>query len=145
MRARIFNGEVINYTDVEPAEGDLMTPNARNTKPYIVPVIKTNEQFNRSTQVREGPVVTVFADRVEWVYTVRAMTVEEVAARDAELQKPINLATLRSQAETALESNRTFLALASPSNAQTLAQVKSLTRQMNAVIRLVVGKLDGTD
>lgn len=52
---------------------------------------------------------------------------------------------LRSRASTALGDNRTFLNLASPTNAQTLAQVKALTKQMNGLIRLTLNKLDGTD
>lgn len=56
-----------------------------------------------------------------------------------------NRSTLTGQAMAALAGNRDFLALASPTNAQTLAQVKALTRQMNAVIRLLVGDLSSTD
>lgn len=60
----------------------------------------------------------------------------EVAAGDA------NAATLRDKANTALAANSTFLALASPTNPQTLTQVKALTRQTNAIIRLMVSALD---
>lgn len=57
----------------------------------------------------------------------------------------VNVKTLADKAEQALTANATFLALASPTNAQTLAQVRSLTRQVNAIARLLVGKLDTTD
>lgn len=53
--------------------------------------------------------------------------------------------TLRSAIAAALTANRTFLGLASPSNAQTLAQVRALTRQVNALARLVAGLLDTTN
>ena len=56
-----------------------------------------------------------------------------------------NRATLTERASTALQGNRDFLALASPTNAQTLAQVKALTRQNTALIRLLTNALDGTD
>src|SRR5687768_12691247 len=53
--------------------------------------------------------------------------------------------SLRSKAAGALQANATFLALASPTNAQTLAQVQRLTRQNNALIRLMLGLLDTDD
>lgn len=53
--------------------------------------------------------------------------------------------TLRAQALTAWQGNKDFLAITSPNNAQTLAQVKALTRQNNGLIRLLLGKFDGTD
>jgi hypothetical protein len=57
----------------------------------------------------------------------------------------INADGLRAKAAQALATNADFLALASPTNAQTLAQVKTLTRECNAVIRLLLGHLDTTD
>lgn len=56
-----------------------------------------------------------------------------------------NRATLEQRAATAMADNRTFLALTSPTNAQTLAQVKLLTRECQAIIRLMLGRLDSTD
>lgn len=52
--------------------------------------------------------------------------------------------TLEDRATQALDANRAFLALQSPTNAQTLAQVRSLTRQNTALIRLLLGRLDAT-
>ncbi|MFM1964892.1 MAG: hypothetical protein RL134_617, partial [Actinomycetota bacterium] len=53
--------------------------------------------------------------------------------------------TLVQRAQTALQGNRDFLALSAPTNAQTLAQVKALTRQNTALIRLLLGLLDDTE
>ena len=53
-------------------------------------------------------------------------------------------AVLASKAQAALSANATFLALASPTQAQTLAQVKTLTKECNALIRLALGLLDST-
>jgi hypothetical protein len=53
--------------------------------------------------------------------------------------------TIRKAARQALGTNRTFLDLASPTNAQTLAQVKHLTRVSSALIRLQLADFDGTD
>lgn len=52
-------------------------------------------------------------------------------------QKP-ERQVLRQAAAQAVQDNLDFLALASPSNAAVLAQVRRLAQQMNAVIRRVV-------
>lgn len=52
---------------------------------------------------------------------------------------------LHEQVRDALAANRTFLALASPTAAQNAAQVRALTRQVTALTRLTIRKLDGTD
>lgn len=44
-----------------------------------LPVEVTNPSFNSATQVKEGPVVTVLADKVTRVWTVRAKTAQELA------------------------------------------------------------------
>ncbi len=56
-----------------------------------------------------------------------------------------NRRTIEQQATDALATNRTFAGIASPTAAQTTAQVKALTRQTNGVIRLLLGQLDATD
>lgn len=55
-----------------------------------------------------------------------------------------NADTLAAQAVAALANNSQFLAIASPSNVQVLAQVQKLTRQINALIRIQTGQLDTT-
>jgi hypothetical protein len=55
-----------------------------------------------------------------------------------------NQRALTQKARSALNANANFQALQSPTNAQVLAQVQSLTRQANLLIRLVVGQLDST-
>jgi hypothetical protein len=78
----------------------------------------------------------------------RPYTTEENAAADAAALTATatsNDAALREKARTAIQGNKDFLAIASPTNAQTLAQVKALTRQNNALIPLVLGVTATTD
>jgi hypothetical protein len=49
-----------------------------------------------------------------------------------------NASALRDKALQALTTNATFLGRQSPTSAQTTAQVQALTRQVNAIIRLLV-------
>lgn len=45
---------------------------------------------------------------------------------------------LKDQAQAALDANQTFLDLASPTNAQVVAQVRRLTQQVNRLIKRTV-------
>lgn len=79
---------------------------------------------------------------------VRPYTAAENAEADqraAEGSRTTNGEAIRSNALTALTSNRNLLGIASPTSAQNAAQVKALTRQVNGLIRLALDKLDGTD
>lgn len=60
-------------------------------------------------------------------------------------QEETNRSEIESKARDALVANRAFIAIASPSNAQNAAQLKALTRQVNGLIRLTLGDLEGTD
>lgn len=56
-----------------------------------------------------------------------------------------NRQILEERAANALQANATFLALAAPTQAQTLAQVKTVTKECSALIRLALGLLDSTE
>lgn len=56
----------------------------------------------------------------------------------------VNADTLVQRATAALASNVTFLANGSPSNVEVVAQVRALTKQVNALIKLRVGQLADT-
>lgn len=47
--------------------------------------------------------------------------------------------------DSALDANRTFLALASPTLAQNAAQIRALTQQINGLLRIVRNRLDAVD
>lgn len=86
--------------------------------------------------------------------TTNATTVGTVvAAHDASTPSPVevlqaqalaNQATLTQKATAALTANTTFLNLATPTNAQVLAQVQMLTRENSALIRLALNLFDTT-
>lgn len=80
---------------------------------------------------------------VEFAADLPSLTVALVKRRME--SRNSNEETLRTQAEQALQDNRDWLALANPNQAQTLAQLRALTRQNNAMIRLLLGQLDGTN
>lgn len=56
----------------------------------------------------------------------------------------LNQSTLQQKAQQALNTNATFQAIASPTNAQIAAQVQVLTKENNGIIRLLLGALDST-
>jgi hypothetical protein len=55
-----------------------------------------------------------------------------------------NAADLTAKAQAAIAANATFLALASPTNPQVLAQVQRLTRECSALIKLLLNDLNDT-
>ena len=67
----------------------------------------------------------------------------EVASLTARVQNT-NAVTLRMKAANALTTNTTYLAIPSPTTAQAVAQVKALTLEVDALIRLVANVLDST-
>lgn len=97
------------------------------------PADTATDTFDRSVTLVAGvPTVT---------WTQRPKNAQELGFATA----ATNRATIQQQATTALGTNRTFLAIASPTNAQTLAQVKALTRQNQGIIRLLLNQLDATN
>jgi len=69
----------------------------------------------------------------------------EADDRDETRLVEANSATIRKRATDAAVSNRIFLDLTAPTNAQTLAEVRLLARLANALIRLAGDDYTGTD
>lgn len=70
------------------------------------------------------------------------LVAEEVV--DVDITAPSVRYDLHARARQALTANAAFLDVASPTNAQTLAQVRRLTRECSALIRLLLA-VDGAD
>jgi hypothetical protein len=74
-----------------------------------------------------------------------AQEAADLAAMDTANTQAVNGDTLRTQALSALDTNRTYIARQSPTAAQQTAQIKAMAQQLNGVIRLLLGQLDGTN
>jgi hypothetical protein len=91
------------------------------------PTVAANETATVSLAVVDGlPVRT---------WTVRPKTADELAAETAVKVH----GDLRGRMRQAITDNSAYLAIAAPTNVQNLAQIRRLTRQMNALIRATVG------
>jgi hypothetical protein len=93
--------------------------------------------LNTPTKVAEDANFEVWATRTNNGGTVETRVKSGTDAARAQ--------QLEARAVQAIADNSAFLALASPSNAQSIAQVKTLTRQVQALIRLKLGRLEGLD
>lgn len=96
----------------------------------------------------------VYLDGNEYVREEDGKVVERREATDVESAEPPPvdqdpvveiIQTILGQLFNALDVNRTFLNISSPTAAMNAAQVKSLTRQMNGLIRLVLNQYDSSD
>lgn len=104
------------------------------------PLVRTVRPEGTETIVYEYSVVRD-GDVFRELWTPRPKDADELAEDAAEA----NSRSIRSEAEQALAGNRQYLQLSSPTTTQMRAQLESLTRQNNGLIRLVLGKLDGVD
>lgn len=104
------------------------------------PVTNTARPADTPTDTYERSVTNQAGTWTE-TWTARPWTQAELDAQTADS----NRTTIEQQADAALAANTTFINIASPTNAQNAAQIKALTRQNNKLIRLAIGRLDGTD
>ena len=97
----------------------------------FAPIIDTPQPADTDTTTHDRR-ITVIDGTPTVTWTPRAKTADELAA----VAQATNTGALEAKARAALTANGTYLALAAPTNAQTVAQVKALTRQMTALVRL---------
>ena len=97
-----------------------------------------------AVEVTYAPFATQ-AQRDQGAAIVAAFDWALTAERAAEAAANTNGRTLEDQAIAALAANKVFYQRTSSTTAQVLAQVKALSRQNNALIRLLLRRLDGVD
>ncbi len=83
----------------------------------------------------------VLNGRATQTWTPRPKTAAELAADN----RAANNTSLRDKLMQAIDSNNTYRAIVSPTNAQVVTQVDRLTRQATAEHRLTLNALDSTD
>lgn len=83
-------------------------------------------------------------DAAGTVITQRSLTPGEVSRYTPRVEET-NETTLRERADAAVAQNNTYLAIVTPTNPQVAAQVRLLTRECSALIRLLLNKLDASD
>lgn len=88
----------------------------------------------------ENGVLTYYNDGVQ----ITAAEARALFAATADGTAAVNEKALLDKIGTALSNNATYLALASPTAAQNTAQIRALTRQVNALLRLVGRQLNDT-
>jgi hypothetical protein len=93
--------------------------------------------LNTPTKISEDVNAEIWATR-----TPNGGTVETRAKPNTDLSRSQQIEAL---AASAIAANTTYLAIGSPSNAQVVAQVRLLTREVSALIRLRLGRFDGVD
>lgn len=78
----------------------------------------------------------------EFYDDVTDQVVDLAISSDVTVVASRNTETIKQRLTTALGSNLTYINRAAPTTAQNTAQIKALTRQMNALIRLNLKALD---
>lgn len=118
-----------------------------NRQSYVDGILR--EQWSNGTQAGDPAAGYTAWDANGTVTTQRALTTEEaasLAALDTVATQGSNQSALINKAQTAITANGTYIALTNPTAAQTTAQVKMLTRENTAIIKLLLKSLgvDGT-
>lgn len=114
-------------------------------------IVSTQEDYvdsrlrHRWELADDGTVTVTDSQGAVVVVPPTADTTATAAAIKAAQTVDTNDRTIRQRLGAALDANAAFLALASPTQAQVLAQVRVLTRENTGLIRLALDALDAAD
>jgi hypothetical protein len=87
--ARILAGEIVEIIDLPGGAPAGSVVGEHPTKPYLLPVEDTRPEVNAIGEVEEGPEVTILADKVTRVWTVRAKNSGELDALRAAARRRV--------------------------------------------------------
>lgn len=87
--ARIQAGEIVEIVDLPGGAPAGSVVGAHASKPYLLPIEDTRPPVDAVAEVEEGPVVTILADKVTRVWTVRAKTSGELDALRAAARRRV--------------------------------------------------------
>jgi hypothetical protein len=82
--AVVRDGEIERFVNLDDISNwSVAEDPAHPERPYLLPVETTDPDYDPIAEVKEGPIDTVFADKVTHVFTVRPKNAEEIAAMKA--------------------------------------------------------------
>lgn len=87
--ARIQAGAIVEIVDLPGGAPAGSVVGAHASKPYLLPIEDTRPSLDAVAEVEEGPVVTILADKVTRVWTVRAKTSGELDALRATARRRV--------------------------------------------------------
>jgi hypothetical protein len=100
-------------------------------------VVETTRPDDTATHTSDRT-VELINDVPTVVWVVRPLSVDELSNN----QQTLNRSTLETRAGNALTANNNFIAIASPTNAQAAAYLKTVAKELNAIIRLILNQVD---
>lgn len=82
--------------------------------------------------------MAVYRTDIDEVHDASGKLIASVT-RDVDVTEEVVTLDLHAKARAALAANAAYLAIPTPTNAQNTAQTKRLTREVNALLRLLIG------
>lgn len=111
-----------------------------DTSTGYFPLVEAARPTDTDTHTHDLSIVRTGDTFIE-TWTARPWTTEEQESKTEQS----NSAAIRNAAAQAIQGNRDFLAIQAPANPQLAAQIRKLTQQNQALIRLALSQFESTD